>query len=222
VWYRFWRFVLWCFFRLMFRVRVEGGEHEPLEGAVLVICNHVSAVDPPIAGTSIRRSARYMAKHELIDTPVLGAFLRSLGVFPVRRGEPDRRAIRTTLEALAHGDMVVMFPEGTRSDGRLMAAEPGAALVALRAGVPVLPMAVIGTQHAMPKGVKIPRRTQVVVRIGPPMRVPKIEGRIDRAMLDEWGRRFMRAIAALLPNDQQPRPVEPPRELPLPIGRPSP
>jgi 1-acyl-sn-glycerol-3-phosphate acyltransferase len=204
VWYRFWKTLLWITFRLGFGLRVEGGEHEPRTGAVLAICNHVSAVDPPIAGCVLRRKARYMAKQELVDTPVLGWLLWSVGVYPVRRGEPDRRAIKTTLECLNRGEMVMMFPEGTRSpDGRLMRAEPGAALVALRVGVTVLPMAVIGSQHAMPKGAKLPRRAQVAVKIGPPLAVPKIEGRIDRATLEAWGERFMAAIAALLPPEQQ-------------------
>jgi 1-acyl-sn-glycerol-3-phosphate acyltransferase len=220
VWYRFWKTLLWIAFRLGFGLRVEGGEHEPPRGAALIVCNHVSAVDPPIAGCALRRQARYMAKQELLDAPVLGWLLWSIGVYPVRRGEPDRRAIRTTLECLTRGDLVVMFPEGTRSpDGHLMSAEPGAALVALRAGVPVLPMAVIGSQHAMPKGAKWPRPARVTVRIGPALQVPKIEGRIDRATLNAWGARFMAAIAALLPADQQPLPGASPTELPLPSGR---
>jgi len=198
---------------------VDGREHEPAHGAVLAICNHVSAVDPPIAGCALRRQARYMAKQELLDTPVLGWLLWSIGVYPVRRGEPDRRAIRTTIDCLTRGDLVVMFPEGTRSpDGRLMTAEHGAALVALRVGVPVLPMAVIGSQHAMPKGAKFPRRAQVTVRIGPVLTVPKVEGRIDRTTLEAWGARFMAAIAALLPADQQPVPAADSTGLPLPSG----
>ena len=221
MWYRFWRGLLWIGFRLGFGLRVDGREHEPAHGAVLAICNHVSAVDPPIAGCALHRQARYMAKQELLDTPVLGWLLWSIGVYPVRRGEPDRRAIRTTIDCLTRGDLVVMFPEGTRSpDGRLMRAEPGAALVALRVGVPVLPMAVIGSQHAMAKGAKFPRRAQVTVRIGPVLMVPKVEGRIDRATLDAWGARFMAAIAALLPPDQQPLPGAKPTEVPLPSGGP--
>lgn len=219
MWYRFWRALLWIAFRLGFGLRVEGREHEPAHGAVLAICNHVSAVDPPIAGCALRRQARYMAKQELLDTPALGWLLWSIGVYPVRRGEPDRRAIRTTIDCLTRGDLVVMFPEGTRSpDGRLMTAEHGAALVALRVGVPVLPMAVIGSQHAMPKGARFPRRAQVTVRIGPVLRVPKVEGRIDRATLEAWGARFMAAIGELLPADQQPVPGANSTGLPLPSG----
>ncbi len=205
MWYRFWRFVLGSYFRLQFGLRVEGGEYEPAAGPVLVIANHVSTLDPPIVGVALRRQCRYMAKQELMDTPVLGWFLSTIGVFPVRRGEADRRSIRIALDALDRGGLLVMFPEGTRSpDGRLQIAEPGAALLALRTGAPVLPVAVIGTQHAMPKGAKWPRRTPVVVRMGPTIQPPKREGRIDRAELDAWGQQFIGLLAALLPPDQHP------------------
>ena len=208
MWYRLWRGFFALCFRSLFSLRIEGREYEPPSGPLLAICNHVSAADPFIAGVALRRSARYMAKQELFQNPVLGALLRSVGSFPVRRGQADRQSIRTALQALARGEVLVMFPEGTRShDGRLMPAEAGAALLALRAGAPVLPMAVVGTQHAMPKGRTLPRRIHVVVRIGPPLAVPKHEGHIDRADLDAWGRRFMAAIAALLPPDQQPAPA---------------
>jgi 1-acyl-sn-glycerol-3-phosphate acyltransferase len=198
--------VLGTCFWMLFGLRVEGREHEPPSGPVLAICNHVSALDPPIAGVVLRRRARFMAKEELLQVPVLGVLLRAIGVFPVRRGEPDRQSIRTALEALLRGDLLLMFPEGTRSaDGRLRAAEPGAALLALRTGAAVLPMAVIGTHRVMPKGARLPRPRPVVVRLGPPLSVPRQEGRLDRTLLEAWGQRFMAAIAALLPPDQRPR-----------------
>jgi 1-acyl-sn-glycerol-3-phosphate acyltransferase len=220
MWYGFWKGVLALWFWLQFSLRVEGREHEPKTGPVLAVSNHVSALDPPIAGVALRRRAWYMAKDELLRTPVLGPLLRSVGVFPVRRGEADRQSIRTALDVLNRERVLIMFPEGTRSpDGRLLAPEPGAALLALRTGVLVLPMAVIGTQRAMPKGSRFPRRVPVTVRIGPPIPVPRVEGRIDRSALETWGRRFMVAIAALLPPEQRPD-AAPATEAPLPSGRP--
>ncbi len=207
MWYRLVRWTLGLYFGWQFSLRVEGREHEPATGPVLVVSNHVSALDPPMVGVALRRTSRYMAKQELMDTPVLGFFLRTIGVFPVRRGEADRRSIRMALEALERGSVLVMFPEGTRSpDGRLQTAEPGAAMLALRTGAPVLPVAVIGTQHAMPRGAKRPRRTRVLIRFGATLQPPKRAGRIDRTELDAWGQRFIASIAALLPADQQPSP----------------
>ncbi|MDR7542907.1 MAG: lysophospholipid acyltransferase family protein [Armatimonadota bacterium] len=206
-WYAFWYRFYSLLFRLLFRLRVEGRAHVPPSGPLLVVSNHVSAVDPPIAGVAVGRQVWYMAKEELLKTPLLGPYLRSLGVFPVRRGEADRRSVRTALGVLQRGGALLMFPEGTRSpDGRLQPAEPGAALLALRTGALVLPLAVIGTQQVMPKGARFPRLRPVTVRIGPPIRASKVAGRLDRELLERWGQTFMAAIAALLPPDQQPVP----------------
>jgi 1-acyl-sn-glycerol-3-phosphate acyltransferase len=193
--------IAWFFFRL----RIEGAEHLPRTGPVLAIANHASAVDPPIAGLALRRPARIMAKEELLRIPLVGAFLRSGGAFPVRRGEADRRALRMALEFLAQGDVVLMFPEGTRSpNGRLGPVHPGAALLALRAGAPVLPIAIVGGHRAMPRGAWFPRRVSVVARVGPPLAVPKLGERVDRETVERWGATFRHALAALLPDEQRP------------------
>ncbi|MDQ7857926.1 MAG: lysophospholipid acyltransferase family protein [Armatimonadota bacterium] len=193
--------IAWFFFRL----RIEGAERLPRTGGVLAIANHTSAVDPPIAGLALLRPARIMAKEELLRIPLIGPFLRSGGAFPVRRGEADRRALRMAQEFLAQGDVVLMFPEGTRSpDGRLQPVQPGAALLALRAGAPVLPIAIIGGHRAMPRGARFPRRIPVVARVGPPIEVPRLGDRIDRETVERWGALLRDALAALLPDDQRP------------------
>lgn len=205
MWYRLWKrfFLAWC--RLQFRFRVEGAEHEPADGPVLVIANHTSAADPVLVAVALRRRVLTMGKEELFRVPVLAWWLRSLGGFPVRRGEPDRQALRHAAAELARGGAVVIFPEGTRStDGRLQPAEPGAALLALRSGAPVLPVAVVGAHRVLPKGARLPRSRPVVVRLGPVLHPPRLEGRIDHEALEAWGRRFVEALAALLPPDQQP------------------
>lgn len=204
VWYLFIKSVLWAICKVFFRLRLEGREHEPARGPFIVAANHASAIDPPIVGIALRHQAVYMAKHELLQAPVLGPLLRSVGVFPVRRGEPDRKAIRRSLEVLDSGGVLVMFPEGTRSpDGRLRAPEPGAAMIALRTGAPVLPAAVINSHRILPKRARWPRLSQVIVRIGPPLAVPKIEGRLDHETLEEWGNKIIAEIEKLLPPDQQ-------------------
>lgn len=204
-WYQFWKNAVLLLGLTAFRMKVEGRGHEPPAGPLIVAGNHASAIDPPLVGCVLRRRAAYMAKQELFSIPVLGAWLRSVGVFPVNRGAPDRRAIRHSLQVLEQGNVLVMFPEGTRSeDGRLRDPEPGAALIALRTGAPVLPVAVVGSHKILPKNAKWPRFTRVIVRIGPPMAVPRVDGRLEHDVLDDWGRRIMSSIGALLPEDQQP------------------
>ncbi|HEV8353956.1 MAG TPA: (d)CMP kinase [bacterium] len=204
-WYHFWKNFVYVVGRVAFRMKVEGLEHVPKTGALIVAGNHASAIDPPLVGSVLRRRAGYMAKEELFSIPVLGAWLRSIGVFPVKRGTADRRAIRRSIHTLEQGGILVMFPEGTRSeDGRLRDPEPGAAMIALRTGAPVLPVAVVGSHKILPRTARWPHFAQVVVRIGPMLPVPRIEGRLDHQVLETWGRRIMAEIAKLLPEDQLP------------------
>lgn len=205
LWYLFWKLVIAAICKAGFRFRIEGREHEPAAGPFIAAGNHASALDPPLVGMALHRRASYMGKAELFAVPVLGPWLRSVGVFPVRRGEPDRQAIRRSLEVLAEGGVLVMFPEGTRSpDGRLRPAEPGAAMIALRSGARVLPVAVVNSHRILPKTSRWPRFERVIIRIGPPLTVPRVEGRLDHQLLEEWGRQIMAEIARLLPEDQQP------------------
>ena len=208
LWYLFWKTAVWAVGKLAFQLRIEGREHEPAQGPFIVAANHVSALDPPLVGASLHHRASYMGKQELFTVPILGPLLHSLGVFPVRRGEADHRAIRTSLDVLASGGVLVMFPEGTRSlDGRLQKPEPGAALIALRTGVTVLPVAVIGSYRILPKGTRWPRFQRITIRMGPPLTVPRSDGRLDRRALEEWGVKIIESIERLLPPEQHRPPV---------------
>jgi 1-acyl-sn-glycerol-3-phosphate acyltransferase len=205
VWYAFWKNFVYIIGRIVFRLRVEGRQYEPRTGPLIVAGNHASLLDPPLVGACLRRQSAYMAKEELFSVPILGPWLRSIGSFPVRRGSPDRKAIRRSLAVLERGGVLVIFPEGTRSlDGRLRDPEPGAAMIALRTGVPVLPAAVINSHRILPKNARWPRFEQVTVRFGPLLDTPKIEGRLDHATMEHWGRRIMAEIERMLPEDQRP------------------
>lgn len=202
-WYWFWKTFLMIIAKLAFGLRIEGREYEPRRGPFLVAGNHASLLDPPLVGIGLRHQSAYMAKDELFKIPILGPWLRSTGSFPVKRGTADRRAIRRSFEVLEQGGVLVIFPEGSRStDGRLRNAEPGAAMIALRTGVKVLPAAVVNSHRVLRKGKYWPHFERVTVRYGPLIDVPKIEGRLDHATLEEWGNRFMDAIERLLPPDQ--------------------
>jgi len=188
--------------RLGFGFRVDGRRHEPRDGAVIAVSNHLSDLDPLVVGAALRRRAAFMAKHELFQHPLLRWWVTSCGGFPVRRGQPDRRALRTALEVLQRGGMLVMFPEGTRGvDRTLRPPEPGAAMLALRTGAAILPVALLGTDSVLPRDAHRLRRGRIMVRIGAPLYVaPPRErpGRPDHEEIEAIGRLYMGELARLL------------------------
>lgn len=187
--------------RPYFRLRIEGTEHVPREGPVILAANHASALDPPLLGMAAPRPVHFMAKEELFRIPVLGPLLREVGSFPVRRGEFDRRALETASAVLAAGGVLGVFPEGSRTrDGRLGPARRGVAFLACKAQVPVVPVGILGTYRALAGGRRLPRRETVVVRFGPPLAPPQGDAR-DRALLDRFSARLMHEIALLLGED---------------------
>ncbi len=185
--------------------KVRGAENLPPDGGVIMACNHVSYLDPPIAAVSIRRRMKFVAKEELFSIPVLGPLIAALGAFPIARGRADRAGLRTAERYLRAGNVILVFPEGTRSpDGRLQTPEPGLGLLALRTQAPVVPMAVVGTDRALPLHSPVPRPAKITVYIGPPLRFPEYCGqRISRSAVDDVVARTMKAIAALLPPDRR-------------------
>jgi 1-acyl-sn-glycerol-3-phosphate acyltransferase len=191
------KFLVVAVLRGAFRMEVSGREHEPPRGPFIAVSNHWSALDPPVLGAALRRKVHFMAKQELFEIPLLRSWMRCIGTFPVRRGEPDRQAIRTALQVLERGGVVGIFPEGTRNPrGYLLPAEPGAAFLALRARVPILPVGILGTLEILPKGAWVPRVRKIRVRIGPPFRLDDLEHAPDR--LQQASDRIMTAIAGLL------------------------
>ncbi|MDE3194258.1 MAG: 1-acyl-sn-glycerol-3-phosphate acyltransferase [Chloroflexota bacterium] len=177
-------------------VHVDGRENLPAAGGYLLVSNHISWLDPPMLEFALEEPIRFMAKEEVFAVPVIGFVLRAIGNFPVRRGESDRRALETALRALAAGQPVGFFPEGTRSkDGCLRRAKPGIAFLARRSGVPVVPVAVMGTRRAR---ISVGRRSRVLVRVGRPIAPPEVAamGTDDQALADA----IMRRVASLLPE----------------------
>ncbi len=152
-------------------LQVVGAENLPPTGGVLIASTHTAALDPVILGCAFSRPLTFMAKEELFRFPPVAAFLRALGAFPVRRGAPDRRALRKALHLLRLGRCVVIFPEGTRNPTPILRPpEFGVALLAAWSQVPVLPVAIIGSERLMPKGCWLPRPTPLQVRVGAPLR----------------------------------------------------
>lgn len=165
------RTVLWWLYNLNGGVTIEGAENIPAHGPAIIAPNHVSHTDPPlIAITSQRRPVTIMAKEELFHIPVIGPYIRALGMFPVNRGSADRAALKVALDALANGRLLVIFPEGTRGDGvALQEPERGLGLMAMKSGAPVVPAYIHGTSVMMPRGGSKIRRAKVGVTYGKPI-----------------------------------------------------
>ena len=152
-WYGFCTFLSITFFVLFYRLRTFDREKVPLRGAVMIASNHQSFFDPVVLSLGLSRQTVIMAREGLFRIPVLNALIRSLNAFPIRRGEFDREAIRTALDVLRRGEVLLLFPEGTRTrDGRLGRAKAGIGFLARKAGVPVVPAVIHGAWRAWPAG----------------------------------------------------------------------
>jgi len=184
--------------RLLFRLEGRGMEHIPETGPLLLVANHSSFLDPPLVGGMASRQLTFLAKAELFKIPGLSWLIRHLGAYPVKRDGPDMTALRTTQRALAEGRAVLVFPEGTRgAEGVLRPAKPGAALLAVQTGVPVVPVYVSGSGRAWPRGRRLPRPAKVVVTFGPPLRFPRAVGPQRKAQYETASREMMAAIGEL-------------------------
>jgi 1-acyl-sn-glycerol-3-phosphate acyltransferase len=157
--------------RTWFRIRVEGSEHLPAGGPVILASNHRSNVDPVLLAAAVRRPVAFMAKAELFVGP-LGWILRWIGQFPVQRGGIDREALRRTSAVLARGGVLGLFPEGTRGDGSFASVHPGLAYILLRERCPVLPVAIFGTERVRRRFGWLPFASPVRIVIGPPIDLP--------------------------------------------------
>ena len=167
-------------FRVLFRGQTTGNDHVPLEGAVVVVANHGSHLDPPLLGHALGRPVAFIAKAELFRVPILGPIIRACGAYPVERGAGDREAIRTATDRLLQGWATGVFLDGTRQpDGRVNQPQPGAALLAARAGVPLLPVAIINSHRALGTGGHGPRLVPIHIRIGTPIPPPASRRRPD-------------------------------------------
>jgi 1-acyl-sn-glycerol-3-phosphate acyltransferase len=187
-WYWVARGAVELFCRAWFRVEIHGRGQVPASGAYVLAPVHRSNVDTLLAGCLTHRRIRFMGKDSLWKYRWSGTLFSSLGAFPVHRGTPDREALRSCEEALRGGEPVVLFPEGTRQSGPTV--QPlfeGAAFVAARVGVPIVPVGIGGSEWAMPKNKKLIRPVKVVMVVGAPIPPPiRPEGaRVSRRSLTE-------------------------------------
>ena len=182
-------------FRLIMKMEVEGLEHFPLDGPVIVAANHVTNLDVFPMQLSLPRPIFFMGKAGLFKFPLMDVVFRNLGAFPVYRGERDQWAIRHAARVLEHGQTLGMFPEGTRSKGRgLGVARTGTARLAIEMNCPIAPMAIAGSDGFF---TRFPRRTRVTVELLPPLMPGPDETPL--ALTD----RLMFTLARALPQDMR-------------------
>jgi 1-acyl-sn-glycerol-3-phosphate acyltransferase len=160
---------------------VSGRDNIPQTGGSILASNHRSYLDPPTIGVSIRRRTYYFAKQELFKNPVFGRFIRSVYAFPVDREGVDRTAIRHAINLLKSGELLTLFPEGTRSgDGTLGEPTPGVAFIAKQADVPIVPCALTGTDVVLPPKAWHLHRGRITVQFGEPVYVKDFNTAGDR------------------------------------------
>ncbi len=168
--YQIVRFLIWVVAKLLWRLTFEGLENVPREGPFVLAPVHRSFIDFGLVSGVTRRRMGYMGKESLWKSKLLGSFISMLGAYPVNRGAPDREALRRTLDLLERGEPLVLFPEGTRRSGPVVEhLHEGAAFVASRAGVPVVPVGIGGSERALRKGKRLPRPVKIHIVVGEPL-----------------------------------------------------
>jgi 1-acyl-sn-glycerol-3-phosphate acyltransferase len=198
-------FIRLCTFLYVRGPKVEGLENIPSEGGAIIVSNHLNNADPCIIPGALNRRVVTMAKKEMFKWPVVNILFLMIGAFPVDRGAADLGALREAQRTVGRGLLLLMFPEGTRSrDRQLHRGFPGSALVAYRTGVPLIPIAITGTE-----GLKWPflffkpfLGPRVTMRIGKPFYPPAVE-RITSEAAKTATDDLMLHIAALLPPEYQ-------------------
>lgn len=159
--YRIARAVVNAFLKITFRVKVEGTENIPSDGALVVCANHKSLWDPLMLAMCLPCELKFMAKEELFKNKLFGGLISALGAFPVKRGTGDIGALKIAIKTLNEGHRLVIFPEGKRSPkGYMEKGKSGAALIAIKSKVNILPVGICGKYNLF---------SRIVVRIGKPI-----------------------------------------------------
>ena len=187
------------FSRVLFRPKVTGRENIPLSGPVLIAPIHRSNVDFAFTLFISPRKVFFMAKDGLFKVKWFGSLLRHLGAFPIRRSaQTDRESMKLAEEVLRQGQALVLFPEGTRKEGRRVETiNDGAMFIAARTGATVVPVGIGGSDRAMPLGAKIPRPAKIRIVIGPPISPPVSQGRVSRWQITAKSEELRQALEAV-------------------------
>ncbi|MCC9607596.1 1-acyl-sn-glycerol-3-phosphate acyltransferase [Blastopirellula sp. JC732] len=182
----------------LFRIRVYGRENWPTEGGGLVCPNHQSFLDPLLVGLTCDRRLNFLARRTLFKFLPFRMLIESLDTIPIDRDGSGLAGLKETLKRLKRGELVLIFPEGTRtSDGELQPLKGGFIPMARRGGVPIIPVAIDGAFDAWPRSAKFPRRSVIHIRIAPPISTEMLNSLSDDELLAELDRRLAEAFAAI-------------------------
>lgn len=141
--YRIVRGLFKFYFKYILRWKITGAEHRPPEGSLVIMANHVSFFDPPVVGCIMNRPVHFMAKEELFSIPLLSWIIKKIGAFPVKRGKPDRTALKKSFKVLKNNEVLSIFPEGTRhKPGNPGKARSGAVIIPIKMKAPILPVGI--------------------------------------------------------------------------------
>ncbi len=202
--YRVMRAIVTTVVRGYTRMSIEGREHVPATGAFVLAPVHRSYVDTPIAACVTSRRMRFMGKDSVWKIRPVGWLASSLGAFPVTRGSADRQALRRGIEVLEAGEPLVLFPEGERKSGPVV--QPlfdGAVYIAVKAGVPIVPVGIGGSERVMPKGARFIFPRKVAVIVGEPIPPPAAAGqRLARSVMKEHSDRLHVELQTLFDRAQ--------------------
>jgi 1-acyl-sn-glycerol-3-phosphate acyltransferase len=196
--YRFARAVLLGVSRVLFRIRIHGVEHVPTSGAFIVAPSHRSYLDTPFVSFITKRQIRFMAKEELFAKSATAKLFTALGGIPVKRGSASARsAMKAVQVALAEGAPAAVFPEGTRSHGPEIAPLfDGTAYLAVKLGVPIVPVGIGGSEEILASGRKLPKLHRVAVHVGAPIYPPADASTRHRADLVALSDEVMKSLQA--------------------------
>ena len=188
------------FMRTFGSIEIRGVENIPSSGGFIVTANHLSTLDPPLLTVALNRTLFFLGKKELFVNRIVAYILRSVHVYPVSRSARDANAVLWAISLLEEAKVLCLFPEGARGDGVLMKGEVGAAYIAVKCNVKILPVGITGTNNLNSfLRVFFPFR-KIKISIGLPYVLPEQKTTISRVALEEMTSQLMRKIAALLPT----------------------
>ena len=198
LWYQILRWLICLAGTLAYGLRYSGRKNIPKTGPVLVVSNHQSHFDPPLIGAGCWRRMNYLARKTLFHFAPLGWLIRSLDAIPIDRDGLGLNGIKESLRRLKQGEMVLIFPEGTRTgDGEIAPFRPGFTVLAARSKAWILPVAIEGAFDAWPRSRKLPSLGTIHVVFGKPFSPEEVAGRDERELVAEVERRIRQCHAVL-------------------------